>query len=154
MNAITSFVTIVVFGTAYLAKRCEQEDEAARRKEEAETARRRDEAEVDLRKEELDHQRLRDEADFKFRKLEAEIALQKFLAELEVSKFVVRREDGHVELNLAGSRDDIEVDVARGTHVFRAGSNRRRAEDTRTIQARHKTCVKYQAHVEDDVSSD
>jgi hypothetical protein len=135
MNAIAAIVTIAYYGNAYLTKRREQTAEAIRQKEAAAFTRRKEEAELNLRREELATQRLKDQADATFRTLEAEISLERFLAELEVSHFIVTRDDDHVELRLAGGRDDIEVDVARGEHVLRVGSSRCQARDVCTSQA-------------------
>lgn len=97
------------------------------------------------------------------RKDEAEASLNKLKAELEadiarckdgVSHFIVTRNEDKIELKLPKSREDVEVNIAKGEHVFKSGRGGHPVEFMHVSQAGSRGRSKHQAYVEEDTSSD
>lgn len=118
---------IAYFGNKYLAKR---------RQEVAETV------------------RLRAEAEFSLSKLKAELEADIARCKDGVLHFIVTRNGDKIELKLLRSREDVEVNIAKGEHVFKSGRSGQPVEVAQTSQAGSRVHAKHQAYVEDDVSSD
>jgi len=106
--------------------------------------------------------RRREAAEAAQRKMEAELSLNKLKAKLEadlarckdgVSHLIVTRNGDKIELKLPKSRQDVEVNIAKGEHVFKSGLNRCPVEVAYTSQAGPKILPEHQAYVE-DASSD
>ena len=122
MEYVVGIAAVAYFGNKYLVNR---------RKEAAETARRREEAEASLRKFQAE--------------LDAEITRCKD----GVSHFIVTRNGDMIEMMLPKCREDVEVNIAKGEHVFRSGRGGRPVEVPQTSQSGRRIRTEHQAYVED-----